>query len=161
VEKALDDAIADGRLEIRAASIIGTRIDGERIGVTLKPKGGGPQVERVFDAVAVTTGPAHGGILESQSWLGDLGSADHLHLDPTGLGIDCDGLSRALGADGRADDTLLIAGPLARGYFGELMGLPQVSEHALLVAESALDSLARHPAVQVEAEHEKTFSSAG
>jgi uncharacterized NAD(P)/FAD-binding protein YdhS len=159
VEQALDDAIADGRLDIRAASIIGTRIEGERIAVTLKPKGGGPQVERVFDAVAVTTGPAHGGILESQPWLGDLGTAGHLHLDPTGLGIDCDGRSRALGADERPDDTLLIAGPLARGYFGELMGLPQVSEHAVLVAESALESLARHASRHDAAEHEESFST--
>jgi uncharacterized NAD(P)/FAD-binding protein YdhS len=67
--------------------------------------------------------------------LRDLG---HLRLDPTGLGIACNLSCEALAGDDQPDPTLLISGPLARGSFGELMGLPQITEHAVFVA-SELD----------------------
>ncbi|TCQ10182.1 putative NAD(P)/FAD-binding protein YdhS [Rhizobium sp. PP-F2F-G36] len=139
VEQALDTAIETGRLDIVAGSVRQALIEGDRIRVTLKLKGSASTIERLFDAVVVTTGPAHGGILDGQAWLRDLRDAGHLRLDPTGLGIDCDAESRALDTDGKPDDSLLISGPLARGRFGELMGLPQVSEHARLVAARVAD----------------------
>jgi uncharacterized NAD(P)/FAD-binding protein YdhS len=83
----------------------------------------------------VTTGPGHGGILGSQPWIRQLADAGYLSLDGTGLGLACDTASRALGLGGKVSPQLYISGPLARGTFGELMGLPQVSEHALFVAD--------------------------
>lgn len=144
VEQSLDTAIETGRLDIVAGSVRQALIEGDRIRVTLKPKASAGTIERLFDAVVVTTGPAHGGILDSQAWLRDLRNTGHLRLDPTGLGIDCDAQSRALDVEGKPDDSLLISGPLARGRFGELMGLPQVSEHARLVAARIADAFDRH-----------------
>ncbi|MDK4733651.1 FAD/NAD(P)-binding protein [Rhizobium sp. CNPSo 3490] len=134
VEAVLDAAIAAGRLEIVAGSVADARIEGELVLCTLQPRYQRQPLERSYDAVVVTTGPAHGGILETQPWLAALAANGHLSLDPTGLGLACTEQSEAIGPSGKAESSLLISGPLARGTFGELMGLPQVTEHAFFVA---------------------------
>ena len=120
-------------MEVLAACVARVRREDEAIHVELRQRHGS-KLQRSYDAVVVTTGPAHGGILESQTWLSRLRDQSYLQLDPTGLGIACSGHSEAIGAEGHPDATLLISGPLARGTFGELMGLPQITEHAVFVA---------------------------
>jgi uncharacterized NAD(P)/FAD-binding protein YdhS len=133
VEEVLEEAIAEGRMEVVAASVSNARREGEEFHVVLRRRHAMP-LERVYDAVVVTTGPAHGGILDSQSWLRDLRDGGKLQLDPTGLGIACNEHSEAVATDMNPEPSLLISGPLARGTFGELMGLPQITEHAAFVA---------------------------
>lgn len=134
VEQVLERAIAEGRLDVTAASLRGARADADGIHIALKSRRGGETIETIVDKVIVTTGPAHGGILESQPFLSGLRDAGYLTLCATGLGLACDDQSYAIGADHLPVKGLLIAGPLARGTFGELMGMPQVSEHALDIA---------------------------
>ena len=76
--------------------------------------------------------------------LASLHHAGSIQPDPVGLGILVDETSHAIAADGNANPTLLIAGPLARDSFGELMGLPQVSIHAALVADQVVRWLKLH-----------------
>ncbi len=85
------------------------------------------------DSVIVTTSPPRGGFLKSQRLLHQLEKAGTLQLDPTGLGIAYNDHAKATNHFIPAGATMLIAGPLAWGTFGELMGLPQVSENALYV----------------------------
>lgn len=134
VETVLDQAIAAGRLEILAGSLADARAEGDIIRCLLRLRHAEQPAERTYDAVVVTTGPAHDGILDTQPWLRELAESGYLALDPTGLGLACNERSEAVGPDGLATPSLLISGPLARGTFGELMGLPQVTEHAVLVA---------------------------
>ncbi|NSY17370.1 FAD/NAD(P)-binding protein [Neorhizobium sp. AL 9.2.2] len=141
VEDVLDAEAAAGRLDILAAGIVDVSTDGDIIDVTIKRRGQDGVEVHQFDAVAVTTGPAHGNVLQSQQWLRQLGDQGFLHLDPTGLGLSCNEQSNAIDADGKSEPKLFIAGPLARGHFGELMGFPQVAEHALLVADSIAANL--------------------
>jgi len=135
VESVLDTAIAAGRLSICAASL--RRIDADESGFTvvLRKRGTREPVSMHFDAVVITTGPAHGGVLSSQPFLAELQNAGLLTACATGLGISCDLNAMACDRQGVAVPGLFIAGPLARGTFGELMGLPQVTEHAVFVAD--------------------------
>jgi uncharacterized NAD(P)/FAD-binding protein YdhS len=134
VENALNSAVEQGQLEILAASVAAVSYHEGRVRCALRRAHGSGTLIRDFDAVVVTTGPAHGGILESQVFLADLNDRGLICADPARLGIACDAQSRALDRDDEPVDGLYVAGPLARGTFGELMGLPQVSEHAAEVA---------------------------
>jgi uncharacterized NAD(P)/FAD-binding protein YdhS len=125
-----------GQLRCMAARLRGAEWDGRRIAVRVQPRGR-PETMLAVDAVVVTTGPGHGEALASNPALASLARAGLLQADRVGLGLEVDAGSRAVGPDGVRDD-LLVAGPLARGRFGELMGLPQVSEHAAEVAAAVV-----------------------
>jgi len=133
----LDRRIADGTLTIQAASIRQAEMRSGRFAVTLQGCLGqnraGTLGTQTFDAVIATTGPGHGSILKSQPFLAELRASGSIVPDPTGLGIAVDEASRLIGTHGPSPRAF-VAGPLARGAFGELMGLPEVTNHALSVA---------------------------
>lgn len=141
VEQVVEAALREGRLEVLAAALRQVQATQTGFDVVLTSKGKQP-VARHFDRIVVTTGPAHDGILKSQPFLKGLQAAGHLSNCPTGLGIACDTASRAVDENGHSDASLFIAGPLARGTFGELMGLPQVTEHAVFVADQVASAIA-------------------
>ncbi|ENN87644.1 hypothetical protein RHSP_45360 [Rhizobium freirei PRF 81] len=141
VEAVSERAIDAGRLEVLAASVASVRVTDGVIDCRLKLSRSDWSVDRQFDAVVVTTGPGHRGILQSQDWIEALAKAGLLAMDTTGLGLACNIQSRALDASGAVVPSLFISGPLARGTFGELMGLPEVVEHAVLVAEQAAGAI--------------------
>lgn len=143
VEDASERAIDSGRLEILAASISSVEAAGESIHCNFRLGRSDRRLERQFDAVVVTTGPGHRGILQSQGWIETMAKAGCLAMDPTGLGFACDMRSRALDATGDIVSALFISGPLARGTFGELMGLPEVIEHAVFVAEQLAGAIVK------------------
>ncbi|WP_331377185.1 FAD/NAD(P)-binding protein [Sinorhizobium chiapasense] len=134
------DAIVGAGLQSGDIRILAGRIDrlernGEEIAATFRRRHGAGIERWNVDAVVVSTGPAHKSVLKSQPWLETLSADGHLQPDAVGLGLACSATSRALDSEGRETETLFIAGPLARGTFGELMGLPQVNDHAIFVAE--------------------------
>jgi len=61
-----------------------------------------------------------------------------LRADALGLGIEVDRFARIIGAP-----RLFVAGPLARGYFGELMSLPEVSQQPERLAGTIAALMAR------------------
>ncbi len=129
--------IAEGRLRYLAASLHGIDYAGPDadIGISLRHRHTGEIEEGHYDAVVITTGPAHRSIIAQQPYLQSLNGLGLIKLDDTGLGLACDRNARALDLWNAPVPGLYIAGPLARGTFGELMGLPQVSEQAALVAD--------------------------
>lgn len=147
VEAVLEQRLAEGTLAFRAASIVAAAPDAAG-GFALRLRHGRGAEGGRFDAVVVATGPDHAGVAGSQPFLAGLAAAGHLQADALGLGLMVDTQSRAIAADGRPSGTLLVAGPLARGTFGDLMGVPQVTEHAVLIAREVASRL---PVVQVRA----------
>ena len=137
VEGAIDRRLAAATLAFHAASVreVTRAVENDEISVTFRQRHGRGTFESRYDAVIVTTGPDHRSILSSQPLVAQLATAGLLQADPVGLGIAVDENSRVIRADGGIAETLYVAGPLARGTFGELMGLPQVTEHAVFVAE--------------------------
>ncbi|PBB24393.1 hydroxyacylglutathione hydrolase [Mesorhizobium sp. WSM4308] len=126
----LDRRLVGGTLAFRAASIVGAEEANGRIRVTQRPRRRHNLIVEAFDSVIVTTGPAHADILRTNTAIASLGHLGLVRLDPTGLGLETDGQGRAVGASGHPVDNIFISGPLARGSVGELMGLPEVTEHA-------------------------------
>ncbi|RWE83358.1 MAG: hydroxyacylglutathione hydrolase, partial [Mesorhizobium sp.] len=144
VQAVLDRRHAEGTFDNIAASLVASNDDGDGLAVTLRRRGQRQFETMHFDAVINTTGPAHGKTLRTNPALRALAAAGLIRLDRHGLGIATGRDSRAAGPDGEPVPGLFIAGPLARGTFAELMGLPEVARHAQAVAseiESRLGAL--------------------
>jgi uncharacterized NAD(P)/FAD-binding protein YdhS len=133
--------LADGSLVLRKARLGAVARRGEALAVELRDLRRKTATTETFERIVVATGPAHGDILRSQTFLGELAAHGALAPDPTGLGISASLDARAVGASGEPDATLFVAGPLARGAFGELMGLPHVALHAQFVANQLATAL--------------------
>jgi uncharacterized NAD(P)/FAD-binding protein YdhS len=140
VDAVLRAELASGALRVVAGSLRGAlRRPGGVLRVDIHPRGTAADVVQAIECDVIITciGPAQRTLARNPA-LRSLADAGLIRLDPYGLGIDVDEQSRALDASGRPVANLLVAGPPARGRFGELMGLPQVSaqprEVAALVA---------------------------
>jgi uncharacterized NAD(P)/FAD-binding protein YdhS len=131
-EATLDARLADGSLTLRKARIRAARADAGGFDVDL-----GAGFER-FERIVLATGPAHADTFAAQPYLARLREGASVQLDETGLGLKTSRGGLAIGADGREQPALFVAGPLARGTFGELMGLPAVSVYARFIAERIL-----------------------
>lgn len=132
VEATLSQRIASGTLRIRAARVESASATASAISLNLRARGGA--VRHVdCDLVINTTGPDHAGILAQQPFLAGLARDGLIERDPLGLGLHTDEHHRAIVADHPVPG-LFIAGPLSRGTFGELMGLPEVTANAQSVA---------------------------
>jgi uncharacterized NAD(P)/FAD-binding protein YdhS len=141
IDAVLDRKLADGSLVLRRARLGSAQTTAEGFSIELRDTRRNTTTHERFDTIVLATGPAHREILRQQTYLGRLADKGHVALDCAGLGLKVSRKGRAIGVSGRAEPTLLVAGPLARGTFGELMGLPQVSDYALFIADEALAEL--------------------
>jgi uncharacterized NAD(P)/FAD-binding protein YdhS len=145
LDRVLEENQRSGRLKIVKADIraIETYQGSFHISLRLRGRQQHPEVERFFDAVVNCTGPDHGTVVQSNPVLRAMAARHLLRADPQGLGIEVDQFARVIAADGTPSRNLFVAGPLARGYFGELMGLPQVSLQPERLAVTIAELLVR------------------
>lgn len=138
VEEVLDQKIAAGTLRLRAASLQDVEREGDAkgdaIAVRFRDRRTGAVTRETFDAVLTATGPAHGRVFADNPVLAALERAGLARPDPLRLGIEVTADGRAIGRDGAPTPGLYVAGPLARGTVGELMGLPDVTNYAIRIA---------------------------
>lgn len=137
VSAVLEQLQQRGQLTVQAARLAAVTAAGADITLRLQPRSGEAQSLNV-DRLIITTGPAHGGLLQSDVLLHQLAATAVIQADPLALGIQVNARSQTERADGSANPHLYVAGPAARARFGELMGLPQVAEHAESVARQLL-----------------------
>lgn len=144
----IHQVLREGRLLVRAGRICRVERGAKTVSVDLILKSEGIVERHDFEWVVVATGPDHASIIGRQPYLAELERSGSIQADKHGLGIACDSDSRAIGLDGHPIDDLLIAGPLARGTFGELTGVPEIAAQAeqLVAGISArlLQRLPRH-----------------
>ena len=134
IEAILDRKLKDGSLELKRARLGAVSRDSAGFAADLRDLRSGASVSLRCERILVAVGPAHRDILSSQPFLAELAQAGSLVLDATELGLSTSREGHAVCANGTPDPTLFIAGPLARGTFGELTGLPQVSAYAQKLA---------------------------
>lgn len=111
----------DGRLDIQITGSRGELLQGMTV-----------------DRIVLATGPDMAHVLDHQPLLQTMYRQGLLTEDPLGLGIACAADSRALTRGGSSTETLFIAGPLARGTFGELTGVPEIVAQATTVVDTIL-----------------------
>ena len=99
-----------------------------------------------FDTRVVTTGSSHGDVLRTNPVLRAFAAKGLVDADPLGLGLRVTDTCLAVGVSGAVSEALFVAGPLARGHVGELMGVPEVTVHAEMVAQAVR---ARLPAIDL------------
>lgn len=134
VEAVLDRRTAAGTFVAIAASLEAGRPEADRLSVTFRRRHAGESETEFFDAVINTTGPAHRSTVTRPGPIQSLSAEGLVRLDRVGLGLDTAPDGRAIGADGRPVPGLYVAGPLARGTVGELMGLLEVTRYAEFIA---------------------------
>lgn len=153
IHETIEKLIAYGMLDIRAASVkahFGTldiRVAPVRtnpatpdtITVDLRARHDTEWKPATFDAVMLATGPAHA--IAADSLLSSMNADGLVQADGLGLGVAVDRLGRAVGPHNEPNPNLYVAGPLARGTFGELMGISDLSNYAEKIAERIAASL--------------------
>jgi len=142
----VDAGLADGSVTLVAGRIVCCTMGMASIDITYRPRRGGAEHTRPFDAVVNCTGPAHRPNLVGNPVVDSAIGHGLARADPFGFGLEVDGLGRALGHDGTAQNRLFVAGPLTRGQFGDIIAVAQITVQlqtvlpALLGATSSLVS---------------------
>ncbi|MFH3480813.1 FAD/NAD(P)-binding protein [Xanthobacter variabilis] len=145
--QALQSEIAAGRLEPLAGRLVSAQSVGASIAVRIALRGGASRVLEV-ERIVIATGPAHGSVIAANPVLKDLAAQGLLQSDPLGLGLWTSPQGVVLDRYGVEQPNLLVAGPLARGSVGELMGVPEVTAWAEAVAARVAGAPAEAPGAQ-------------
>lgn len=144
-EAMVREAEEAGRVEFRTTrtrSVAST--PGGAIRVVMRDKGAPADRVQDFDAVINCTGLDAAAGTKDNPFLAALMQRGLIVIDPTGVGLAADDDCRAIGADGRAMDTLRMIGPPINGTFADQVGVAFIAasiRRALPSMLAAIDAL--------------------
>jgi len=137
----LQNSIASRRVRPLAGQIVSARAEGRSAILEIRPRKSRALLTLEVDRIVLATGPSHAEAIRQSPFLTALAERGLIAPDPLGLGLATAPSGAACRADGSANGRILIAGPLARGTVGELMGVPEVTGWALRLAAEIRDRL--------------------
>jgi uncharacterized NAD(P)/FAD-binding protein YdhS len=114
---------AQGTLTVQRGRAIEVDAQGRLLVARLKLLDGGT-VEREFDSIIVCSGASRN--IRDNPLLGNLVDQGLTEADDVGLGLSVDALSRLIDARGATQPDLFAFGPITRGTFGEMTGVPDI-----------------------------------
>lgn len=142
VASVISSRMGEGTLDYIAARLSRVAEDVEGVHVAFRGRGDALNVSHVFDRVIIATGPAHARAIDFNRGLAALANLGLVAPDPLGLGLETAGRLMAARRDHGLPGQILIAGPLARGGIGELIGAPEIAAHAREIAAHILTLVA-------------------
>jgi uncharacterized NAD(P)/FAD-binding protein YdhS len=128
-------------LVVRAGEIVSQSLQGDKVEVVWRPRGG--HLTRRLSVAAVVNCTGLPGDVErtADPLLRALLARRLIRPDPYRLGLDVDPASRLIGPAGAAQAGLYAVGPLTRGAFWEITSVPDIRTQAAETAQAILGSL--------------------
>ena len=140
VAQHVEDLLRRGRLDVRAGRIQDVSACGDHARVAYRPQGCASvqviEAQRVIFATG-TKGPGQTG----NALLGRLMDRGLARPDRHGLGLDLNSGLAVIDSSGQATHRLWAVGPLCVGTLWECMAVPDIRQHAIVIAEHVAAAL--------------------
>lgn len=144
VTTTLDRLMADGRLTIRSAALVGATPDPPGYSALLEAPDGTRDELRVA-AILNCTGPRTDVTGSDDPLLASMLANGLIRPDPLHLGLDTDDRGALVDRDGDSDPRLITVGPPRRGGLWECNAVPEIRGHAAQAARGLLAELGVDP----------------
>lgn len=142
IHRTLERRLADGSLKLKTAAVRAAPSAVPGLAVEFRGRYEQTWNREAFDALVLATGPGHMSVVQTNPLLARLASDSLIKSDIFRFGIEVDLTGRAISRAGNSLSRLFVAGPLARGTFGELMGIGDLADYAEKVACRLAEELA-------------------
>lgn len=131
----IDQAAASGQLHFHAGRIIACAKVGDRLLVTIRPRGHNEIVTLATEYVINCTGPASDYRRIDDPLVRSLIERGLARPDPLGLGLEIGRDLHPIGAGGNPSERLFAAGPMTKGEGWEITAVPDLRTQAAALAD--------------------------
>ncbi|HEX4693742.1 FAD/NAD(P)-binding protein [Sphingomonas sp.] len=120
--------IERGQLEVVAGKTIAAEEGADGVTVTWRRRGSDSPETLLVQRIVNCTGPQGDLTRTTEPLLATLAARGVIRPDPAHLGLDVDGCTRTIAADGTPNDWLYALGPMTRGAFWEIVAVPDIRQ---------------------------------